>query len=81
MNLMGSTYRCASGSRVSSAPKSNNSCLSKKITASQVRPASSAVPNTAAENSSLERRSLPEDSPRSVLNSTDPPMPMSRPRL
>lgn len=80
-NLMGNRYSRASGSRVSSAPKSVRNCRSKKMTAAQVRAARMTVPMTAAEKYSLDFFSLPAAWPRMVLKRTLPPMPVSRPRL
>ena len=80
-NLMGNRYSRASGSRVSSAPKSVRNCRSKKMTATQVRAARMTVPMTAAEKYSLDFFSLPAAWPRMVLKRILPPMPVSRPRL
>ena len=78
-NLTGSRYCCASGSSASRAPNRRSSGASKNAMASQLTAAKNTVPASAAVKYSLPSFCLP--APRAALSRTEPPMPVSSPRL
>ena len=80
-NLMGATYSLAKISVFSWAPKAIKRGRSKKATKNHITAANRTDPMTEAEKNSLDFRVSPSFCPRMVLKSTDPPMPISRPKL
>ena len=79
--LTGSTYSLASVSVLPCAPNMTIRFLSKKIMISQMAPARITDPITDAVKYSFDSPMLPSALPRTVLNRTDPPIPIRRPRL
>ena len=78
---MGATYSRPSVSVLSCAPNIISSSRSKKIISSQITAARMTEPITEAVKYSLDFLSCPCSLPRIVLNITEPPMPINRPKL